>query len=539
MDRSRDVLGRKKPGSAAWLFHPFVLLFLLVALLQPAQAGAEEGTRQLYTQHCASCHGADRLGLMGPALLPENLARLKRSEAAAVIRDSRPAVQMPAFRDTLKPDEIQQLVDWIMTPVVPGPKWGDTEIRASRIVHFAPGSLPDKPIFSADPLNLFVVVEGGDHHVSILDGDKLEPIHRFTSRFALHGGPKFTPDGRYVFFASRDGWISKFDIWNLKTVAEVRAGINTRNAAVSGDGKYVAVANYLPHTLVILDSDLNLLKSLPVGDKEGKQTSRVSAVYTAEPRNSFVAALKDVKEVWEVSYDPKAPDIAIGMVHDFKYREGDFIQGFLNPRRSMLDDYLDDFFFTQDYSEVMGASRGSNGETGKGQVVNLDVRRKIADLDIPGMPHLGSGITWTYQGRSVMATPNLKEGLVSIIDMNDWKTIKQIKTPGPGFFMRSHENSRFAWVDSMMSPSGKDTLTVIDKSTLQVVAQVREPGRTLAHVEFTRDGRYALASVLETDGALIVYDAVTLKEVKRLPMNKPVGKYNVYNKITRSAGTSH
>jgi hypothetical protein len=27
--------------------------------------------------------------------------------------------------------------------------------------------------------------------------------------------------------------------------------------------------------------------------------------------------------------------------------------------------------------------------------------------------------------------------------------------------------------------------------------------------------------------------------VKRLPMNKPSGKYNVYNKITRSAGTSH
>jgi DNA-binding beta-propeller fold protein YncE len=78
------------------------------------------------------------------------------------------------------------------------------------------------------------------------------------SRFALHGGPKFTPDGRYVFFASRDGWVSKFDMWNLKVVAEVRAGINTRNAAVSGDGKWVAVANYLPHSLVILDAELNV-----------------------------------------------------------------------------------------------------------------------------------------------------------------------------------------------------------------------------------------------------------------------------------------
>lgn len=65
------------------------------------------------------------------------------------------------------------------------------------------------------------------------------------------------------------------------------------------------------------------------------------------------------------------------------------------------------------------------------------------------------------------------------------------------------------------------------------------PGKTAAHVEFTRDGKYALVSVWEMDGALVIYDAAALREVKRLPMKKPSGKYNVYNKITRSAGTSH
>ena len=513
----------------------FILRGLLPLLLAMPVLAAESAP-ELYRKHCAECHGADRFGLMGPALLPENLSRLKKDAAAAMIRDSRPAVQMPSFREVLKPDEIKQLTDFIYTPVVPMPHWGEQEIRASRIVHHAPGSLPDKPQFAADMMNLFIVVEGGDHHVTLLDGDKLEPIHRFQSRFALHGGPKFTPDGRYVFFASRDGWISKFDIWNLKMVAEVRAGINTRNAAVSGDGKYVAVANYLPHTLVIMDADLNVLKVIAVTDKDGKQSSRVSAVYTAEPRRSFVAALKDVKELWEISYDPKAPEIPVGMIHDFKYREGAFLPGFLNPKRSVLDDYLDDFFFTPDYNEVMGASR----EGGKGQVVHLDVRRSIATLELPGMPHLGSGITWTWRGRRVMATPNLREGLVSVIDMKDWKTIKQIKTPGPGFFMRSHENTRYAWADSMMSREHKDTLTVIDKNTLEVVAQLRPvPGKTLAHIEFTKDGKYALASLWENDGAVIVFDAASLKEIKRIPARRPVGKYNVWNKITRSEGTSH
>ncbi|WP_312143815.1 cytochrome D1 domain-containing protein, partial [Stutzerimonas kunmingensis] len=56
---------------------------------------------------------------------------------------------------------------------------------------------------------------------------------------------------------------------------------------------------------------------------------------------------------------------------------------------------------------------------------------------------------------------------------------------------------------------------------------------------FTNDGRYALLSVWDTDGALLVYDAKTLEEVKRIPMNKPSGKYNVGNKIEFAEGTSH
>jgi hypothetical protein len=66
-----------------------------------------------------------------------------------------------------------------------------------------------------------------------------------------------------------------------------------------------------------------------------------------------------------------------------------------------------------------------------------------------------------------------------------------------------------------------------------------EPGKTAAHVEFTRDGRYALLSIWDDDGAVVVYDARTLEEVKRLPMRKPSGKYNVYNKTHYDAGTSH
>lgn len=508
------------------------LLLVLLAVLACHNSAAD--TPQLFQQHCSSCHGASRLGGTGPALLPESLERLKKPETARTITEGRVATRMPAFGDNLSRDEIDALVNYVYTPLPQAPAWGDAEIRASRIEVHKPGSLPDKPAFKADMLNLFIVVETGDHHATLLDGDSFEPIKRFPTRFALHGGPKFSPEGRYVYFASRDGWVSKFDIWNLEYIAEIRVGINTRNIAVSSDGRYVMAANYLPHSVVLLDAtDLSLVKSIPALDEKG-QSSRVSAVYDAAPRKSFVVALKDVPELWEVSYDDNAAPIYPGYVHDYKMAEAIAIPGKLNPRRTPLETVLDDFFFDQSYTYLIGASR-----EGKGQVVNLDIRRRVADLPLPGLPHLGSGITWEWQGRPVLATPNLKDGVVTVIDMTNWQVVKQIKTSGPGFFMRSHENTRYAWTD-VFNGAAKDTLQLIDKQTLEIAATLTpSPGKTAAHVEFTQDGKYALVSVWENDGALVIYDAQSLKEIKRVPMKKPSGKYNVHNKITRSAGTSH
>jgi hypothetical protein len=499
-------------------FRAVLIPGLLLCLAVGVRADPGQAALRLFHDHCAQCHGPDRLGGMGPALLPENLTRLKRDRAAGVIRDGRPATQMPAFGSRLSAGQIQSLVDLIYTPPARKPTWGQAQMLATHKVFIKPDALPDHPLHHADPMNMFVVVELGDHHASILDGDNFSVLKRVPTHRALHGGPKYSPDGRFVYFASRDGWISKFDMWSLRYVAEIRAGINTRNLALSGDGRFVMVANYLPHTLVVLDArDLSPLRTIPVRDDDGRE-SRVSAVYTAAPRGSFVAALKDIPEVWEIGYRQATAD-----GRDFPIR------------RLHLADYLDDFFFDQSYRLLIGTARDNR----KGQVIDLDRGRQVATLDIDGMPHLGSGITWQYRGHTVLAAPNLGKGEISIIDMQTWKTLKRIKTDGPGFFIRSHEHTPYAWADVFFGPH-RDEVHIIDKRTLKIVRTLRPvPGKTAAHVEFDKDGRHALLSIWDMRGAVIVYDAATFREVKRLPMVKPSGKYNVHNKITRSAGTSH
>ena len=144
-----------------------------------------------------------------------------------------------------------------------------------------------------------------------------------------------------------------------------------------------------------------------------------------------------------------------------------------------------------------------------------------------------------YQGRRVLAVPHLKESFVTIIDMSDWSVVRRIPTEGPGFFLRSHENSPYAWVDTFLGQK-KDLMHIIDKDKLEIVRTLKpEPGKTAAHVEFDKSGAYAAVSIWDMKGALVIYNAKTFEEVKRIPMVKPAGKYNVANKIGFSEGTSH
>ena len=147
------------------------------------QPDSDSDGQTLYQQHCASCHGADRLGGVGPALLPGNLSRLRQKAAVKVIAQGRPATQMPGFGDRLNAAQIAALADLIYTPPAQPPRWTLADIRASHRVNHPPGSLPNRPVFEVDDLlNLFIVVELGDHHATLLDGDRLEPIHRFPTR---------------------------------------------------------------------------------------------------------------------------------------------------------------------------------------------------------------------------------------------------------------------------------------------------------------------------------------------------------------------
>lgn len=205
-------------------------------------------------------------------------------------------------------------------------------------------------------------------------------------------------NGCAVLLASRDGWVFRLDLQRAEVSAKVRVGLRLRGMALSatrtGQPVLLAVANEVPHTLPILDEYLQLQKLLTVTDRYGQRSSAVLDILVSAPRQSFVLALENVPELWEVSYNPRAPDIALGMVHDFQYREGQFVAGYLNPQRTSLALPATDFRLSPDAHEVWSlhtqALDRQNGDTPV-VVTHLDVRRQVAQRRLPaglGLGHL-------------------------------------------------------------------------------------------------------------------------------------------------------
>lgn len=491
------------------LIFPMAILFISCQNSTPTNLKQEIPFQQIdisqiYLKNCSQCHGTERTGISAPALIPETISKFKQDELVQIILHGRQATQMPGFENKMTENEIAQLAKYLTIPTKNTIQWTETEIEQSRKIEDL--SILKKPVFSADPWNLFFVVSHGDHGLTILDGDHFTVLKTFNMRPGIHGGIKYTNDGRRAFAMTRDGWLTAFDVYGMKIIGEIRLAINTRNIAISEDGKTLVAANVYPQNLVFVNiADLKVQKVIPLDGLP-------SAVYTAFGRKRFSIAFKDLAKIIE------------------------FDQNFENKTTIEIQQPLEDFMFDPTYQFAIGTNRKSN----LAQVIDLKKKEVIKTFNVEGFPHLGSGIAFTSEKKvNYLVLPNMREGLVTFINTKNWEISKQVKTSGPGFFLRTHENTDYIFADSFLS-SAKDELHIISKKNQKLLETLKPfPGKTFAHTEFSKNGKYALASIWDEDGAIIVFDVKTLKEVKRIAMKKPSGKYNIFNKTHLSLGTSH
>lgn len=142
-------------------------------------------------------------------------------------------------------------------------------------------------------------------------------------------------------------------------------------SATSGDGAWRLQAADPPAGLTLFDATGAVVRRYATTTLDGRASSRVSAIRDNPRRRSFVLALPEIAELWEISYDPKAEPIYDGLVHDWRLGEGIATPGRFGVRRTRLErgEAVERFDFDASGARVIDLDRGT--------VIHLDVRRVI------------------------------------------------------------------------------------------------------------------------------------------------------------------
>ena len=507
---------------------------------EPLNDAEFEQAKSLYFQRCAGCHGTLRKGATGKSLLPKETMKKGTKRLARIIKLGTEG-GMNNFDDVMSDKEIDMMARYIqMEPPIP-PEMPISLMKERRKVYIDPKDYPTKPLHGRNWKNFFLVIERDVGKVAVIDGDKHEVVAHITTGYAVHvlkalehsNVAKSKDEGRFWYTMGRDGKLTKIDLFQTPDkmlVAEVPIAYDARDVAVSGDGKYVVGGGYWPPHFVIVDAKsmepLKVVSARGVNvDGEYVNESRVAAIYDTPNATSWLVAMKELGQMWQVDYSD-IDNLRIEQIDTAKYLH----DGFFDP--------------TGRYFQI--AANASN----KMVVVDTKTRKREALIEVDKLPHPGPGANWDDpKCGPVGGTTHLGVGKVTVWGndpikhkKNAWKICYEVETDGPGLFIRTHPKSNYVWADQTKHPEPEvqQSIKVFEKGTGKVVKTIRltkKPGYAAVHMEFNADGSEVWVSVWnrkdskEPNGEIVVFDAKTLKEKTRIKgLYAPTGKFNVYNR---------
>ncbi len=436
----------------------------------------------LYFKYCSMCHGKQREGVSAPPLLPNFIRKLSDKKVHDIIKNSLPQTLMPKF-SFLNDEEIDKIIAYLRSPAK-GIKWSQKDIERSKKEFKRKG----KDLHIQNIENVTLVVERGANSVWVMEDDRILDRFHFTN---VHGGLKYTLDGKNFYVPTRDGWIGHYSLQHGRLESKIRACVNLRNISLSRDAKYLFATCLLPQMVVVFDREkLTPIKLYPVDGK-------ISALYELYSKDEAIFTLRNKPLLYKVDTKTLA------------------FQSFT------LDKPIEDFFIDPFEEYIIGTTRHGKDL----RVYNIDTLKEEFNASIEGMPHLFSATYWYREGRFYFATPHLRKPYVTVWQMYDWKLVKKINIGGDGFFVKTHPQSQYLWIDN-----GTDELVLVNKKDYSIQKRVPRKGKQYIHTEFSGDGRLAYLSIYERDGDLLVWQTDTFKEIKDYKANVPVGKYNFINK---------
>ncbi len=546
--------------SAKWmemLFITSILLILGACSSQESQSpkkitpdpppadvttNVDSAIEKLYVDSCGGCHGQTRLGALGPNLLPDRVfAEMSEEDLFNVIKEGRSGTPMPPFetvsKDRSDDETIKKVVEYLKTPVaLESQTWSLEDAKATLEIVNEESSLPDAPT-AWDPNkleigDLMVAMERETRKYAVMDGKNHELLGHIDGSYRTHTiqfGPADTLEGRYMYGIGRDGWLFKVDMYSFKTVRKVRVGLDSRGIAVTQNGEYIAVTNYLPGNVAILNKNLEPLKIIPTyainvdGEMVGidGSQSRAAAILDTviDGKDMFVVALKEAGHVWGIDMSDEGAKNGFPITIDVG-----------GVGRILHDAFFDDegrYFFIASQGDNTKPSLidPSKPDDGLMAVVDMKEGKLVSQMPAGIKPHPGPGAVIHTESHGVLyATPAIGTNLVSFFKETDkgFETYKQVSIGEPdenggSLFIRSYngiegkgEASKYVWVDVAYEPNW-NKMYIIDKETLEIYKEIDtaadagidpKVARSI-HPEFTQDGQFVYVSLWEGNAVLV------------------------------------
>ena len=364
--------------------------------------------------------------------------------------------------------------------------------------------------------SLMLIVERESGSVLVIESSTHTLLGRVTGLGNLtHGTIKFSKDGRYAYVIGRDASVSKIDLLTLNVVKQVKGGDDSVGGVMSQDGKYLALSNYSPGEVRILDAvTLDTIKIIPgaevkVGMSDKTTTSRVVGLVDA-PGNLLIFSLMDSDSIWVV---------------DANNQEFSVIRKFLDAGKTPYDALI-----TPDGRYYLAGFLNSN-EMGILDTWDMSEVRKISTINVAGsgetgtttvplwkIPHLKG---WAIAG-GIAVLPAVQREVVLVYDTRDWHLLKEIPLVGTALYTVASPDNRFVWVD-IVGKNG-DIIQVIDLKTRSVV-KTFSPGKGATHPQFTSKGNSAYISLMDED-KVVVYNPVTFEKLREFEAHSPSGIFS-------------
>jgi protein NirF len=332
-----------------------------------------------------------------------------------------------------------------------------------------------------------------------------------------HATMTFSPDLRWGYLATRSGQVTRVDLETLETAGQVFTSTSSIDNAISKDGRLMAVAEYLPGGLTILDATtLEVLARHEArrGAGGAPGPSRVTGVVDA-PGHRFACVLIEGAEIWIV--DTSRPGMPV--THRVPTSEPEPYDAMITP---------DGRFYVVVHlhsprASVLDLERPEAGV----RTVSLVDDAAGEERQTPvKLPHVAS---WAVAGTRCFV-PLVGRRRLAVLDRTTWALERSVPLRGHPVYCVRTPDERELW--ATFSGEADDAyVQVIDAATLETKDMFRVGGR-IYHVDFTPDGSRVLVSANAED-ALVVLDARSRAVVDRETVRSPSGIFGTWRAARR------